>query len=1046
MRTALLWPLAVALSASAFGQTPLDCGAVTDGAAAQNFANLYTIQARAGDAISIRLLVTSAGSDFSPGITLSSNGRALAPRAGGIVGGATLAGIFDLPSDGSYQIAVSNPTQSQTGRYKLVYVFLNRPCSSGALACGSGRQDQIADVLQLRTYSFPAAAGDIVSLRFAKQAPFTNIPATPSTSARIFAPVIAVYSPSGQLMTTAAGAPAAATATTSAVVRIDFPVPADGVLTVLVLDPNNLSGNYVLSMTYLNRPCGSGVVDCGKVVQGNIPAALSVDTYSVSMAAGDIGSIRTAALGTDASFVPAVELYDPSGAAVVFSAASLPSSRAVLLFNFAVKQSGSYTLIVRDAVTLTGTGAYAVTMVRFNRPCAAENLSCSSTVDGAITGILGTKLYAVSASANDVFLVRVLRSDQSGAFRPRVDVYDPQANSVTSVVTADLGRQTFTANSTGLYTLVVSDGNDASQSGAYSLVVQRLNRPCNSSVLTCGAPAGGALPPLGTPAFTYTAAPGESFTVRMADPTGALQPAIEIYDANGLQVGQNLSGNFTGVDVVQPAGGVYTILAMDNRSRPTGGPFGLALLRTVNACAVPAPQGQTIQGAATGVAPFLSYTIPAAAGDRLLLRSASSTPGFAAQMELYDPAGARLDSQTFSISRQAAAAGNYTVIVEPSAPRSVGGFGFAWQALNNPANATPLVCGASAAGSLTPATPFRFYSAGAAAADVLRLILTKGSDSFSPRVDLYDPSGAFVASTLDLTQKAKLDGNYLVLVSPSSSNGETGSYTLALQRPNNPCSPVSLTCGQTTLQQVRLPGQLDAFVFPGNAGDRANLKLSQRSGGYTPSAELYDTAGTRLAASSSGSLIATLPASGSYSVLVRDTTGVTTGSYRIALQNDTNVCKVNDTEAPSLTLLQPTGGEVIGGGTGYLVQWLSDDNVGVATHDVALSTDGGKTFGTPIATGLGPNTQSFAWQAPPDIAPTRTAVVRVTATDAAGNATSAVSGPLTIIGAGFTPNRTATYTYDSLNRLIQAALDSGMAITYRWDAAGNLVEIMVSQP
>ena len=70
----------------------------------------------------------------------------------------------------------------------------------------------------------------------------------------------------------------------------------------------------------------------------------------------------------------------------------------------------------------------------------------------------------------------------------------------------------------------------------------------------------------------------------------------------------------------------------------------------------------------------------------------------------------------------------------------------------------------------------------------------------------------------------------------------------------------------------------------------------------------------------------------------------------------------------------------------------------------------------------------------------RTAVVRITATDEAGNKSSTVSDLLTLIGAGFTPNSTATYTYDSLNQLVKAALGDGRTVTFTWDAAGNLVQ------
>ena len=110
------------------------------------------------------------------------------------------------------------------------------------------------------------------------------------------------------------------------------------------------------------------------------------------------------------------------------------------------------------------------------------------------------------------------------------------------------------------------------------------------------------------------------------------------------------------------------------------------------------------------------------------------------------------------------------------------------------------------------------------------------------------------------------------------------------------------------------------------------------------------------------------------------TAALSAGTYRINLQDETNVCTLNDTEAPVITLIHPTGGEVLPGGTTFRIQWQSDDNVAVAAHTIALSTDAGKSFADPFAN-LGGAKQTYAdWILPSDIAPTRTAVIRVTAT------------------------------------------------------------------
>jgi YD repeat-containing protein len=389
------------------------------------------------------------------------------------------------------------------------------------------------------------------------------------------------------------------------------------------------------------------------------------------------------------------------------------------------------------------------------------------------------------------------------------------------------------------------------------------------------------------------------------------------------------------------------------------------------------------------------------------------------------------------------ATGTYTVIVGASSPLTAGGYALSWQLLNKPAATSALQCGGSTTASLAATSQFRYYLAGADAGDLMRLVFTKISANFSPQIELFDPTGARIVAGSDISQKVKSGGAYLVVVSPSTAVSETGSFTVAFQRPNNPCSPTTLACGQSTLRQVVIPGQLDTFVFAATRGGQADVKLVSRSGGYSPYAELYDASGNRLKVASNGQLTYVILTTGAYTMLVRDPAG-NLGSYRASFQDDYNPCSATDTEPPVMTLLKPTAGEALAGSTTYRIQWQSDDNVGIASHDIALSTDGGHTFAMAIAGGLAGTTQTYNWFVPPDIAPSRTAVIRVTATDGAGNAQSASSGLISLIGSGFTANSTAAFTYDSLNRLTGAALGDGRTITYTWDAVGNLVAITVS--
>ena len=1080
-RTAFVLCAAMALNWAVYGQTAvLNPGVAAKGHVDPGVQAVFGFYDRPGDAVVIRLLTLSNDNSLQFTVTWydpvpsfahpidqrtysvpsSIPGGAPSSTPGPTSVGVTFGGEYDIPpgSPGYYYITVYSQNQ-YAGDFLVVYTSLKGDCPVSNPSCGvvplncgvpavnqqiglpppAGSQQPASPWLQLNSYQFQASPGDILSMRFAKYASQT-MPLASGFNLGMF-----VYDSSGHILylNPATGGFAAVDTGSGAMAKMDLPAPADGIVNIIVLDVANQTGNYGISVVTLNRPCSNKSLTCGSATQGKLASPLTFDSYTASLSQGATISIRTAVTDASSSLVPILEVYDPTGSPVA-------AAQSVTTATFKTSVAGSYTVLVESS-NYVQTGGYAVAFARLDIPCntggaALPALSCASVVDGSIAGVLQTNSYSLAAQANDAFLLRLEQTSPSSAFRPRVDVYDQKGNPIQFVNTDSLSRLLFTVPADGSYTLSVSDSSTGGgQTGTYSLSLLRLNRPCNAGTIGCGALATGNFSrPLASSVYTYNAAAGESFTLRMLTYTGALQPDLEVYDSQGNPVGQSTSGNVTGVDVAQPAAGAYTVVAMDGSLLQAGGTFGVELLRTRNACSAASPQGQTVNGVINGEEPFISYSIPATNGDALLVRSASVTPGFAAQMDLYDPTGARLDSSTFALSRTVSTTGSYTVVVGASAPLTTGGYALSWQLLNKPAATSALQCGGSTTASLSAANEFRYYLAGANAGDLLRLILTRISANFFPQIELFDPTGVRIAATSNISQKAKSGGAYLVVVSPSTASSETGSFTVAFQRPNSPCSPATLACGQSTLRQVTIPGQLDTFVFAGTRGGQADIKLVSRSGAYSPYAEMYDASGNQLTAGSGGQLTYVILTTGAYTLLVRDLGGVDLGSYRASFVDDYNPCVITDTEPPVVTLLKPTAGEVIAGNTIYRMQWQSDDNVGVISQNIALSTDGGQTFPTVLASGLAGNAQTFNWFVPPDIAPSRTAVIQVTAADAAGNAQSASSGLISLIGSGFTPNSTPAYTYDSLNRLTRAVLGDGRTIAYTWDAAGNLVAITVS--
>ncbi len=70
-----------------------------------------------------------------------------------------------------------------------------------------------------------------------------------------------------------------------------------------------------------------------------------------------------------------------------------------------------------------------------------------------------------------------------------------------------------------------------------------------------------------------------------------------------------------------------------------------------------------------------------------------------------------------------------------------------------------------------------------------------------------------------------------------------------------------------------------------------------------------------------------------------------------------------DTEPPTVTVLDPNGGEELQGALDYTIRWDADDNVGVTAVNIYLSYDGGATFPDTIATGE-VNDGQYVWGVP----------------------------------------------------------------------------------
>jgi Kre9/KNH-like N-terminal Ig-like domain len=128
------------------------------------------------------------------------------------------------------------------------------------------------------------------------------------------------------------------------------------------------------------------------------------------------------------------------------------------------------------------------------------------------------------------------------------------------------------------------------------------------------------------------------------------------------------------------------------------------------------------------------------------------------------------------------------------------------------------------------------------------------------------------------------------------------------------------------------------------------------------------------------------PAAGQYRITVTHK-GTLASPQTFSLVSSSAI-GTGDTQAPTVTVTAPDGGEVWDIGTSYDITWTATDNLGVTSISILLSRDGGATYPETLATGKA-NDGLYAWLATEPA--TTTARVKVIAYDAATNSGEDVS-------------------------------------------------------
>jgi uncharacterized protein (TIGR03437 family) len=569
----------------------------------------------------------------------------------------------------------------------------------------------------------------------------------------------------------------------------------------------------------------------------------------------------------------------------------------------------------------------------------------------------------------------------------------------------------------------------------YLAIILPAHKTAAQIPLSCGQTLSGAIAsPSEIVQYNFTIpAGGDLIALNLASTTANFTPRFRLYNPAGAQINTN---TVYATEAVTTAG-TYRVTVSYSSGSVTAGGFKLTRQSLRNPCNATALKcGDNLTGRLEQLSELDVYTFNGTTGDPIKLQIGSSRANdFNPAMRLYAPDGDSLNLSATDIGRTLPQTGLYKVLVlQSSGDGRVGDYGLTLQNTRTPCNTQVLSCGALRYGAIRSLAAFDTYTFAATANEpyMLWIVATtkdansqlgqSGSPYFNLEMEVYSPTGTFLFSTTsgnsgEIVSTPTVSGTYTLIVH-SASGDETGDYQINFQRTKNPCNSLLLSSCQRVKAAISSQAEIDTYTINGTIGQAIPLQAIGETTLFTPDANFYDPDGGKISA---GRL---LTKAGAYTLIVRAQGGTgMTGNYTVSVGSST------------ITVTSPLNGEMLLAGTTERIAWEASSTSTGTTFDILLSTDGGATFPTTIATGIPRTTLFYQWNVPATLVTSR-ARIRIVSRDTSGSSCVANSeADFFVVGLG--AGSAVNYKYDDLNQLIEAAYDNGVKFTYIYDAVGN---------
>ncbi|MFK7975627.1 MAG: hypothetical protein AB8C02_05795 [Halioglobus sp.] len=623
----------------------------------------------------------------------------------------------------------------------------------------------------------------------------------------------------------------------------------------LVLSKNIARLMFLFALWFAHS---ASAIDSGQSLTGTIATPGGVDSYTFTAAVGESFTVQVAEL-SGAGFDASIEVRAPGGAYIN------QSSNGYDVFTWTPTVAGTYTVEVFDFGSGVDTGSYRISLFVGNRGVDQGALTSGGTLGGSLSlGDLDS--YQFDLNAGESYTLQI--AETAGSLDAVFEVFGPDGSYLNQ---SSNGYDVFTGTAVtgGTYSVVVFDFGYSDVTGSYALSFVKGNGAVDQGTLTSGTTVTASLGLGDLNSYQISLNAGESYTLQIAEITGAWDAAFEVIGPDGSYLNQTSNGYdvFTGTAAVA---GTYTVVVFDFGYSDVTGDYALSFVKGNGAVDQGTLTSGTTVAGSLGLGDLNSYEFLLNAGESYALQIAETGGSLDAVFEVIGPDGSYLNqtSNGYDVFTGTAAVGGvYSLVVFDFGYSDLAGsYALSFVKGNGAVDQGTLASGITAAGSLGLGD-LNSYQFSMNAGDSYTLQIAETGGAWDAAFEVMAPDGSYINQSSNgyssVSRVATLGGTYSLIVFDFGYSDVTGSYVLDYSRAPGgisvPAGPVvsALSNGGRVDGALHVANAIDKFQRPVTAGQYVQLRLAELGGNSSsinPVLQVFDSSGNLIAQDSAAVL------------------------------------------------------------------------------------------------------------------------------------------------------------------------------------------------